>query len=271
MKIFKRIIFYFFVFYIAAGILWLGHIFLGERNPVILMYHSVGEDFMKEKTLNVSVAVFEKQMKFLYDHKYRVIPLMELVRMLEEKKKVPAKTIVLTFDDGYENNYTKAYPILKKYGLPAAIFVISDYLGREEDMYGNRIKFMTPEMARAMSDSGLISIQSHTKRHLFLPNVKDPLVLRDEIAGSKQDLERFLEKPVEVLCYPIGGYTPEIKKMARQAGYKAAVTTFSKRKCLSFKDLYALKRIKITENGANSFVFFIETSGYYLRMREASR
>lgn len=261
LKIFKKIIFYFIVFYLTSFLVWTGYLFLHGRDAAILVYHSIGEQIPEYNAPYLSEVAFKKQMDFLYRHHYRVISLMDLVKLLREKKKIPPKTVVLTFDDGYRNNYTKVFSILKQYHFPATIFIITGALGKNE--------FVTAQMIKEMSDSGLIAIGAHTKSHPYLPSIKkDEKRLHDEIYGSKEVLEKILKKPVEAFCYPIGGYTPRIEKMVRSAGYKVAVTTLPRRHGFAHKDLFALKRIKITEKSKDPVVFFIQTSGYFLRMKE---
>jgi len=84
--------------------------------PPILMYHSIDEHENTTK-LSLSPEGFSRQMEFLYKHKYNVISLEEFATYLRDKKMVPRNTAVLTFDDGHLDNYTNAYPILKKYGI----------------------------------------------------------------------------------------------------------------------------------------------------------
>ncbi|MFH0877407.1 MAG: polysaccharide deacetylase family protein [Candidatus Omnitrophota bacterium] len=270
LRIIKKVLVYLLVFILTGFATWLVHLGMQGPDAAILMYHSIGEPVEKASGLNVSQEVFERQMRFLRNHHYCVLSLSELVRKLRAKEKITARTVVITFDDGYENNFTRAVPILKKYGIPATIFVIADYLAKEEIMYGHRFQFMTPEMLKEASDSGLIAIGSHTKSHPFLPSLEDPKRLGEELVGSKRALEKILGVAVDFLCYPVGGYDRRVQAAVRQAGYKAAVTSLLKKGSVQ-DDLYALKRIKITERSKNMFIFFIQTSGYYLQMKQTSR
>ena len=92
----------------------------------ILTYHSF--DYGRG-TLSITPENFEKQMRYLKDKGYNVIPLDELVAGIKNKKKFAHNTVVITIDDGYENNFTYAYPVLKKYGFPAIIFLITNQIG----------------------------------------------------------------------------------------------------------------------------------------------
>ena len=127
----------------------------------ILMYHYVNDEEPLRSKLGVSVAGFEKQMRFLKEHRYNVVTLNELVDLLRGKKKIPLNTVAITFDDGYLDNYTNAYPILKKLKLPAAIFVVVNRVGKR---LGND-EYMTWQQIHEMADSGLITIGSHSMNH----------------------------------------------------------------------------------------------------------
>jgi peptidoglycan/xylan/chitin deacetylase (PgdA/CDA1 family) len=271
LKMLRRMIRYFFVFLASAFLMFAGHLLATGPKPTILMYHGVGDPDIKNKTLNISLEAFEKQMAFFYGHGYRVISLGELVAGLKGNKKFPWKTIVLTLDDGYENNYTHAYPVLKKYGFPATIFVVTDFLGQEKaamDQPGP-VRFLSLSQLLEMRSSGLITAGTHSRSHPFLPSLgNNPAAMREEIFGSKRDLEGLLKEPVSFFCYPRGGYTDSVKEMVRAAGYSAAVTTFTKEKGRGLSDLWALKRVKMSESCVPPLILFLETSGYYVWLKE---
>ncbi len=269
-KTVKKLLFYFSVFVFTGLLTWVWAILAGGRDAAILMYHSVGEPVAASENLNMDMFIFEKQMKFLHDRGYNVISLSDLADILKGRKRLPPKTVVLTFDDGYENNYTLVFPVLKKYNFPATIFVITDLAGREKEFYGHVYKFLDRRMIKDMSDSGLVSIGSHTLNHVLLTNIKDESALRAEIFRSKAILENMTKRPVELFSYPSGVYDRHIECLVHEAGYKAAVTTFPKKKGYAHRDICALKRTKATKSHGNMFIFFVQTSGYYLRMRETA-
>ncbi len=270
LRVIKKIVFYFIVFIFTSFLIFVGYLISNGRDAAILMYHSVGQSYKEDALLEVPLDIFEKQMKFLREHKYNVISLEKLAEMIEIGESVPPKTVVLTFDDGYEDNYTRVFPVLKKYNLPATIFVIVNYLGKERHMGERSYKFMTVEMLKEMSDSGLVTFGSHTLDHVFLPEIKDRDELKRQLYDSKNELEKLTGKPVNLFCYPVGGYNPVVENMVKELGFKAAVTTFPKHG-FAHNDLYALKRIKPSRKSLNIFTFFIKTSGYYLRIEEMNR
>jgi len=229
--------------------------------PAILMYHSVGEKCRTldgyGRKLNVDTETFARQMRFLHDHNYNVIPVAVLAKKIRKHEKIPHNTIAITFDDGLENNFVNAYPILKKYGLPATIFVTTNFIGKKN--------FITWENIRILQNNN-ISVESHTASHNWLPDM-DAAELRGELLGSKKILEKNTGHKIEMLSYPLGGFNELTQKVARESGYVGAVATNPGRKSPK-DDPYALKRIRISATSNNMFVFWGEISGYYTFIKE---
>ena len=221
--------------------------------PPILMYHSISPQ-QPSDTLHVSQPTFQRQMGFLRKNKYNVIPLESLAALIREKRKIPPKTVAITFDDGRKDNYTFAFPILRHYRLPATIFVIVNEVTRPDRL--------TWEEIRAMDQSGVITIGSHTLDHPYLLEINSTDELTRQIFDSKAALESHLGRPVEAFSYPIGGFNAQIRKIVMDAGYRCSVAT-APGKHYPNDDIFALKRIKITEKANNLFVFRVQTSGYY--------
>jgi len=227
----------------------------------ILMYHSIDLSQSKEVLLTVTPEVFERQMRFLKEHNYQVITLEEVADIIKNKKKVPARAVAITFDDGYKNNYTYAFPVLKKYNFPATIFVIINEMGAPA---GNSL---TWDDILSMQASGLITIGSHTLTHPLLTELTSAERIKNEIEGSKKALEEKLGREVNTFCYPAGRFNGKIRQVVIDAGYKVAVVTNPGKKT-SDSDIFAIKRLRISRNCDNLFVFWIETSGYYNFIRE---
>jgi peptidoglycan/xylan/chitin deacetylase (PgdA/CDA1 family) len=219
----------------------------------ILMYHSIDYAADKGDRMFVSPEAFARQIKFLHDHKYSVISLEKAVSYIENRKRPPAKTVAITFDDGYEDNYRYAYGILKQYDIPATIFVIVDLIGKDGFLNWAEIK--------EMSDSGLIDIESHTMVHPYLMGVDDD-ALKKEFRESKRVLEEMTGKDVDFICYPMGVYDERTKREAKEAGYKAAFATKPTRLKPNY-DIYEIKRVRISATSNNMFVFMIKISGYH--------
>jgi len=235
----------------------------------ILMYHSVSSADIKPvfvighhregklRLLNVSPQSFDKQMGYLQNNGYQVISLDDYVEGNRQGKKFSHRTVVITFDDGYQDNYTNAFPILKKYHFPATIFLISDIVGINPDI-------LNWEQVKEMGKYG-ITFGSHTRHHAYLPSLSKGQ-MKDEILGSKRAIEEHLGKPVYYLAYPSGGFSEQVKAITALAGYKAALAT--NRGYDHFNvDLYELDRIHIN-NWDNELTFKWKLSGLYNLFRE---
>lgn len=246
---------------IAFGV-WLS-VVLSHYTVPILMYHYVNDEEPSRSRLGVSPATFKRQMRFLSEHKYNVIPLEELAELIRNKRKIPPKTAAVTFDDGYLDNYTQAYPILKKYNIPATIFVVINRIGKH---MGND-DYMSWAQIKELSESGLITIGSHSMNHPNLSEIKSEEEMESEILESKNILEESLGRKVDLFSYPFGGINHLARSIVMSAGYKAAVgTNFPKG--YPNDDIYALKRLRISETSRNMFVFGIVVSGHYTFIKE---
>lgn len=227
----------------------------------ILTYHHIDEKG-KTSSLSVSPENFDRQMEFLSGHNYDVISLGEFIQLKEKKINFARNTVVITFDDGYEDNYISAYPILKKYNLAATIFIIANFIGREG--------YLNQQQIKEMLSSGLIIIGSHTLTEAFLPG-RSRRELEREIGLSKAILESKFNKRVDFFCYPFGHFSPDIQEIVKKYGYKAACSTNRGRKQTWLNDdLLALKRIKVKDS-SNFFVFWAKLSGYYNLFRRVRK
>ncbi len=185
----------------------------------ILMYHHIADigptaDAIR-RDLSVSPANFEAQLSYLARHSYHTISLADLLAHLEKGQVLPPKSIVLTFDDGYQDNYAHAFRLLKQYGFSGTFFIITDLVGRGE--------YMSWDQAREMHAGGM-DLESHTVNHPDLSHLTAAQVTR-QLVDSRAVLESRLGKTVRYLCYPSGRYSPEVIRLAQQAGYLGAVTT----------------------------------------------
>lgn len=239
--------------------------FISQQYVVpILMYHSVNPNARPENRLTVSVNSFERQMRFLKDRRYNVVPLESLIDLIKDKKRIPKNTVVITLDDGYRDSYIYAFPILKKYNLPATVFVIIDEIGRAQ---GDRLSW---DEIKIMQGSGLITIGSHALGPEPLINIKSEQELKRQIFDSKRTLEERLAQPINAFSYPEGRFNDKIKQLVIDAGYKIAVAT-NPGKRFSNKDIFALKRLRVSSTADSLFVFWIQASGFYNFIREHRR
>jgi peptidoglycan/xylan/chitin deacetylase (PgdA/CDA1 family) len=243
----------------AVLVLAAGVFFASPRRVVpILMYHGVRQG--GDSSMYVDPGNFERQMNFLKDAGYNVISLDELVKNIEKGKGYIPGAVVITFDDGYDDNYLSAFPVLAKHGFPATVFIPSGYIGKEGYLTWDQVKIM---MAHN------IDFGSHTVNHVYLPDEKDTATLWKEVAGSKRDIEDATGKSPRYFAYPLGGFNEKIKNAVKMAGYKGACTTNRGFDRLN-KDVFELKRIKITDSDMNKpFHFRAKLSGFYNLFRSS--
>jgi peptidoglycan/xylan/chitin deacetylase (PgdA/CDA1 family) len=216
--------------------------------PPILTYHRVHPESLTG-TLTVAPGTFEKQMALLA-HRWKPVSLLDLVNWIEGKMSLPRRAVVVTFDDGTEDNFTHAFPILSKYRIPATIF-----LNPGSNTF-NRLKL---DQIIQMHDNG-ITFGSHTYSHSYLPSLSLEQVYQ-ELRKSKEWLEKLI-RPIEFLSYPVGGFTSEIVNIARKVGYRAACTTNRGLKRHPINP-WALRRLTMHNGATSSFGMFIRCFGYY--------
>jgi peptidoglycan/xylan/chitin deacetylase (PgdA/CDA1 family) len=230
--------------------------------PRILMYHMVSESrpgaaFNK---LRVSPEKFEKQVKWLADKGYHFAFMSELA----QPEKLPLNTVAITFDDGYEDNFLNAHPVLAKYGARATLYLVEDRFDRDWSVY-KKSHHNTGELKREhklsdvqvedMLDSGLWELGGHTATHANL-SALEPEEKLQEIQGSKHRLEEKFHTRLSSFAYPFGIFGDQDVSLVREAGYDTAVTTVEGIDPVIADARYVLKRIKISGKD-NSLAFAI--------------
>ena len=213
---------------------------------LVLNYHQVANNFTP---LAITPADFSTQMAYLINNGYVAITPDELAAGLSGEITLPEKPVLITFDDGYEDNYTNAFPILKGYGIRATVFVIPAFVGKKNYLNWDQIK--------EMAQNG-ISMQSHTLNHYKLEELPDDEI-RSELLNSKLVLEEHLGQAVNFMAYPTGTYNLHIAGIARDVGYKGAYTIKYGGVDLG-SNMYALERVPIfqMENTMKDFYERIE-------------
>ncbi|MFA5158387.1 MAG: polysaccharide deacetylase family protein [Patescibacteria group bacterium] len=204
----------------------------------ILMYHHI-RDYNNPSdqigsNLSVSLSNFQQQLDFLKSNGYMTITFSDL--NLFPQKALPDKPIILTFDDGYADNY-QAFTSLKKNGQLGVFYIISGYLGRAEHLTASQIK--------EISDSGM-EIGSHSQSHPDLTGL-DSTKLALELTSSKSTLEEITGKPISSLCYPAGKYNQLVATAVGNSNYLSAVTTKSGI-ASTRSPKYELSRVRINPN-----------------------
>jgi peptidoglycan/xylan/chitin deacetylase (PgdA/CDA1 family) len=188
-------------------------------NIPIITYHKISDQ--KEFGLTtVPKNQFEDQMAYLKSNGYTSICLKDL----RAEVTLPEKPIIITFDDGYENIYHNAVPVLNNCDFKAVIFIVTDYIGRynawEAAPFQQKFKHLTEEQILDLKNNGY-EIASHGKMHKYLLFL-DEDSLMDEIIGSKISLEALIDEEIASFCYPYGRFSKRIIDMVEKAGYRHA-------------------------------------------------
>lgn len=190
---------------------------------------------------------FRAQMNFLRFFRYHVLDMDTAVFALKRKKEMPPRSVVLTFDDGCENFYEYAYPVLKRHEFPAIVYIVSGLVGKRAEWFSREGRpaplLMDKERIRELRKSG-ITFGTHGMTHIRLAEA-DKKRQRWEIYNSKAILEDILGEKVRHFCYPYGSYSKEVMEMTKEAGYGSAVTC-SRGMAYSGDDLLQLPRKAIS-------------------------
>ena len=210
----------------------------------VLNYHQINSK--DHNSLTVSTEQFAAQMDYLAENGYHTITPDEMADALENGTELPDNPILITFDDGYLDNYKNAFPILKQHDMTATIFLITDYVST----YPN---YLTWDQAKEMQDSGIV-LQSHTLSHVDLKPLSHEDMLY-QLKTSKEALEWHLQNKVHYLAYPCGSYDASVMEATREAGYRGAFTVnYGLDYCGS--QMYALNRIPIFGGNSHTMLRF---------------
>jgi peptidoglycan/xylan/chitin deacetylase (PgdA/CDA1 family) len=229
----------------------------------ILRFHSVS-DFRRHET-NVKVDEFRRQMKFIREH-YHPLSLDCFMDSLLEQRELPPKAVVVTFDDGYRENFLHAYPVLQEFEIPATFFLLSDFVGtakilphdREDSFRYNYL--LSWDEVREMQKQGM-GFGSHGSTHIRLKG-ETPGEIEKEFRSSKAKIEKETGRKVRFISYPFGtrgDFSEESKRFAATSGYQSGYTAIYGSNNLN-SDPYELRRIGI-EAGDNGFTFRAKLNG----------
>jgi peptidoglycan/xylan/chitin deacetylase (PgdA/CDA1 family) len=174
----------------------------------IILYHRIDTSPINSQYY-VPPEKFDEEMKLLHDWGYTTITTELLIKAINEGADLPPRPILITFDDGHLNNYTTAFPIMKKYGFTGVLYIVANYMGADQYMNADQIK----EMASAGWEVG-----SHTVNHLDLTSL-EPERQRYEVVDSRTILEEKLGVPILTIAYPFGISNSSVIDYAHFAGY----------------------------------------------------
>jgi peptidoglycan/xylan/chitin deacetylase (PgdA/CDA1 family) len=233
---------------------------VGFQTIPILTYHRFAENC--SSPLCMPTKTFELQMRYLKENGYHVITAEELVAFLEYRQGLPQKSVLITMDDGYRSVYNIAYPILKKYGFKATLFIYTSFVGVSK-------MAITWDQLKEMQTNGF-TIGSHTIYHSDLTNPKggeseqEHIVrLKEELNGSKKIIDQKLGQDTYFLAYPFGYYDQRSIQMAKEAGYKLAMSV-KRGGNPFFANPLILRRDQILEKDMQSFVSRLKTFNHLL-------
>ena len=183
----------------------------------ILVYHIVRPSYPSDnaavRAIAVTPEIFNTEMDYLEKAGYHVVRFNNLEAYFMSGTPLPHKPVILSFDDGWSDQFTYAFPILEKYHYPATFFVFTNEVGYRGGL--------TWDNLRELVASGM-TIGDHTRSHPFLTRITSTSTLWNEIDGSKLLLERELNVPINEFAYPFGQYNPTIISLVKKAGYKSA-------------------------------------------------
>ena len=215
------------------------------RAVPVLMYHHVSPN---PGLVTVSPVAFRSQMEAVIAHGYRAVAADDLLAFLQKRKKLPAKSVLITFDDGYLDNYVYAYPVLKELGLRATIFAITGWIGdgpvrggeppcpdhktcmaKVRDGQADEVMLRWSEI-EAMEAAGVVEFHSHTHTHTrWDKTLADPAARRaalaQDLAQSRDTLRERLGREERHLCWPQGYFDDNYVTVAREQGFEALYTT----------------------------------------------
>jgi peptidoglycan/xylan/chitin deacetylase (PgdA/CDA1 family) len=216
------------------------------------MYHSLDTKKFPNK-LSLTPELFESQMRFLAGGPFSAVSLEECLKSRSKGGFCDLKTVI-TFDDGYLDNYTLAFPIIKRLRLPATFFVSADRVGQDG--------YMDWKMLKEMSDTPRIEIGSHGTGHVPLAEVPSQIAKRS-VEESKMILEDGLGREVSAFSYPSGSFTEETVEIVKRAGYRLACAASHVGEKRFLGDPYCIRRIKISATSGSILAFVFRLSGFY--------
>lgn len=223
-----------------------------ENIASILVYHSISKD---GRFFSVTPNEFEKQIQYLKENDFNVVSLDKILKFMDERF-FPKKTVSITFDDGYMDNFEIVYPLLKKFDFPFTIFVSTDNIGKEITINGIENKFFDWEEAEEMESSGLVFVEPHTVHHKKIHKSSYEQVEK-EVVLSKKEIENRLNKICNFFAYPSGRYSEISKTVIKDVGILLSFTV--DRGLVNIgDDRYVLKRNSVdSKTGFWQFVYML--------------
>lgn len=251
----------------------------------VLMYHRVNDNTRDNRirytthkgsgldidSMKVSINAFQRQLDYLIRKNYQTITMDEYLDIINNKKK--GKFVAITFDDGYEDNYLYAYPLLLEREMKATIYLVTNFINsnnslpidKDDDFTNN--KPLTWDEVREMNKNH-ITFGAHTLNHQFLTEINDIEVLVQEIVESKKKIEQELNIEVKSFAYPAGLYNEEIIRIVQEHYENAVITANGRIVPLFNHNPYLIEREAISRTD-NLFMFKLKLWGIHRFIRKS--
>lgn len=218
-----------------------------DQNSIrVIVYHKIIDEHIAGEWLQMTTPVdlFDIQMRYLKENGYRTISARDVSGILRSEDKVPPKTVSITFDDGYKDNFRNAFPVLRKYGFVGTVFVTAKFIDEAEQ--GNPNYLNWDEIAE-MRRSGVFTFGCHSILHKNLSLLsKNELI--DEIRAAKDILEDRLSESVSTFAYPYGwqnSFNGKVIDAVKEAGFLSAFTGIYGENT-KHTDPFRLKRLRVS-------------------------
>ncbi|WP_291561312.1 MULTISPECIES: polysaccharide deacetylase family protein [unclassified Clostridium] len=217
----------------------------------VLYYHSIQKS--GENELMMDPKLFRSHLQWLKDNGYTSLTMEEFYNYIKYNTQVPEKSVVITFDDGYIDNYTNAMPIINEFDFDTTIFMVSDFVGNPN--------FLTESQLKEL-EKNKINVESHTANHLDLAKLPKEKQ-REELQQSKDSLNNLLDEKIEYVAYPYGSYNDDTKNITREIGYKMGFSTDSGW-ASGDDDLFSIPRVYMSDfYDLDEFIRRVTTPKYY--------
>ena len=237
----------------------------------ILTYHSLDSS---GSVISTSPEKFRRQMKNLSDASFKVVKLRDLVTRIRENRELPAKSVAITFDDGFQSVYDVALPVLKDYGYPATVFLVTSFCGKNNRWKGQpdnipSFNLLPWNQIANMKDQG-IEFGVHTATHPDLTKLTGSQV-SEEIIGARQVLQEQTGEREIAFAYPYGKKSSEASDLVNSNFYAACSTEMDF--AGSYSDVHFLPRIDMYYFSDNDLFSSIGTSSFdrFVRLRKSLR
>jgi peptidoglycan/xylan/chitin deacetylase (PgdA/CDA1 family) len=224
----------------------------GYQTVPVLVYHQISPNKSSSR-ITVSEETFEQQMAYLKNNGYHVVTIKQFLDFIGYRRRPPKKSVLITLDDGWKSARTIAYPILKKYGFTAVLFLYTDIIESKQSPLS-----LNWDDVRALNESGVFEIGSHTVTHSDLNKISDDQ-LQWELAESQRLIFEKSGVKTDILAYPDGVFNDKVIKVMKNVGYKAGFTV-NRGGNPFFNNPFSLKRSMVyNSENIDNFVKLLET------------